>query len=301
MNIKHEQKRPFLRGEEPTVTLVREVDGVRCRSGQMRVEGYAASIIGTRAEQQDSCVVLTMHPEQANDADTMLAVVCDGIGGFAGGKEASTIAVSSIIEAFQARRKPFADFAKTFEQGICLADKRVVAMAKKARGDKAGTTAVVVYVENNALYWGSVGDSRIYLFRGNELRCLTRDHNYAMTLQEKVLNGQISQAEADADPDRESLISFIGMNDVTHIDASKQGIALLEGDVILLCSDGLYKSLSAAEISDVIRQYAGDPSFLPGVLTATAFDKDKPHQDNTTVIAIICQKDSNKQQEEKKS
>ena len=103
MNIKHEQKRPFLRGEEPTVTLVREVDGVRCRSGQMRVEGYAASIIGTRAEQQDSCVVLTMHPEQANDADTMLAVVCDGIGGFAGGKEASTIAVSSIIEAFQAR------------------------------------------------------------------------------------------------------------------------------------------------------------------------------------------------------
>ena len=111
--------------------------------------------------------------------------------------------------------------------------------------------------------------------------------------------GLITQQAADADPERESLISFIGMNDVTHIDTSEHGMTMLDGDVMLLCSDGLYKSLSAAEIADIICQYVERPSFLPGVLTAAAFDKDLPHQDNTTVIVITCRKDSNKQQEER--
>ena len=91
------------------------------------------------------------------------------------------------------------------------------------------------------------------------------------------------------------------MNDVTHIDTSEHGMTMLDGDVMLLCSDGLYKSLSAAEIADIICQYVERPVlFLPGeFLTAAAFDKDLPHQDNTTVIVITCRKDSNKQQEER--
>lgn len=84
-----------------------------------------------------------------------------------------------------------------------------------------------------------------------------------------------------------------------EVGVSEKNIYMLDGDVMLLCSDGLYKSLSAAEIADIICQYVGRPSFLPGVLTAAAFDKDLPHQDNTTVIVITCRKDSNKQQEER--
>lgn len=290
--IKKQESRAFVpKWECPTVTLAREEDGTRCRCGGMRFEGYAASIIGTRAEQQDACVVLTLHPIQPEDPESMLAVVCDGIGGFSAGKDASSIGVATIIEAFQAAHRPVSDFAGVFEESVCLADKRVVAMAKRL-GSKTGTTAVTAYVENGELYWGCVGDSRVYLFRNGNLRCLTRDHNYALTLQEKVNKGMITQRAADTDPERESLISFIGMNDVAYVDSSEQGIALLEGDVVLLCSDGLYKSLLAEEIAEVICQYERRPSFLPGVLTATAFDKDKPHQDNTTVVVITCRNGS---------
>lgn len=291
MIIKQKEKAFASKQEYPTVTLAREEDRARCRYRDMRFEGYAASIIGTRTEQQDAYVVLTLRPALSGAPESMLAVVCDGIGGFSAGKEASSTGVASIIEAFQTAHRPLSDFAMTFEEGVLLADKRVIAMAKTL-GSRTGTTGVTAYVENGELYWGGVGDSRAYLFRDSNLRCLTRDHNYAMTLQEKVNKGLITQQAADTDPERESLISFIGMNDVKHIDSSQQGIALLEGDVVLLCSDGLYKSLSAEEISDVICQYAGKPSFLPGVLVATAFDKDKPHQDNTTVVVITCQKGS---------
>lgn len=298
MILKKKQAQSHKRGESPTITLAREIAGAYCCSGQMCFEGHAVSIIGTRSEQQDSYAMLTMHAEQSDGPEALLAIVCDGIGGFSAGQEASSIGVASIIETFQAAHRPLSDFARTFEEGICLADKRVVALAK-ALGSKAGTTAVAVYEESGKLYWGCVGDSRAYLLRDSKLSCLTRDHNYALTLQEKVNKGLITQQAADADPERESLISFIGMNDVTHIDTSEHGMTMLDGDVMLLCSDGLYKSLSAAEIADIICQYVGRPSFLPGVLTAAAFDKDLPHQDNTTVIVITCRKDSNKQQEER--
>lgn len=298
MILKPKQDAPYRRGDSPTITLARETDGARCHSGQMYFEGHAVSIIGTRAEQQDSYAALTLHAEPPDSAEALLAIVCDGIGGFSAGQEASSIGVTSLIETFQAARKPLADFARTFEQGICLADKRVVTMAR-ALGSKTGTTAVTAYVENGMLYCGSVGDSRAYLFRNGELQCLTRDHNYALSLQEKVRQGAISQQAADTDPERESLISFIGMNDVSYIDASEHAIALSDGDIVLLCSDGLYKSLAAEEITDVLCQYAEMPAFLPGVLTATAFDKDLPHQDNTTVVVITCRKDSNKKQEER--
>lgn len=298
MILKKKQAQSHKRGESPTITLAREIDGTYCCSGQMCFEGHAVSIIGTRSEQQDSYAMLTMHAEQSDGPEALLAIVCDGIGGFSAGQEASSIGVASIIEAFQAAHRPLSDFARTFEEGICLADKRVVALAK-ALGSKAGTTAVAVYEESGKLYWGCVGDSRAYLLRDSKLSCLTRDHNYALTLQEKVNKGLITQQAADADPERESLISFIGMNDVTHIDTSEHGMTMLDGDVMLLCSDGLYKSLPAAEIADIICQYVEKPSFLPGVLTAAAFDKDLPHQDNTTVIVITCRKDSNKQQEER--
>lgn len=269
MILKKKQAQSHKRGESPTITLAREIDGTYCCSGQMCFEGHAVSIIGTRSEQQDSYAMLTMHAEQSDGPEALLAIVCDGIGGFSAGQEASSIGVASIIEAFQAAHRPLSDFARTFEEGICLADKRVVALAK-ALGSKAGTTAVAVYEESGKLYWGCVGDSRAYLLRDSKLSCLTRDHNYALTLQEKVNKGLITQQAADADPERESLISFIGMNDVTHIDTSEHGMTMLDGDVMLLCSDGLYKSLSAAEIADIICQYVERPSFLPGVLTAAA-------------------------------
>ena len=150
MILKKKQAQSHKRGESPTITLAREIDGTYCCSGQMCFEGHAVSIIGTRSEQQDSYAMLTMHAEQSDGPEALLAIVCDGIGGFSAGQEASSIGVASIIEAFQAAHRPLSDFARTFEEGICLADKRVVTLAK-ALGSKAGTTAVAVYEESGKL------------------------------------------------------------------------------------------------------------------------------------------------------
>ena len=91
MILKKKQAQSHKRGESPTITLAREIDGTYCCSGQMCFEGHAVSIIGTRSEQQDSYAMLTMHAEQSDGPEALLAIVCDGIGGFSAGQEASSI------------------------------------------------------------------------------------------------------------------------------------------------------------------------------------------------------------------
>lgn len=88
MILKKKPVQSHKRGESPTITLAREIDGTYCCSGQMCFEGHAVSIIGTRSEQQDSYAMLTMHAEQSDGPEALLAIVCDGIGGFSAGQEA---------------------------------------------------------------------------------------------------------------------------------------------------------------------------------------------------------------------
>lgn len=274
--------------DELNVTVEKKTDAIRCYSGQMLYSGYAASIIGTRKEQQDSFAIVTFHANHSAGANSLLAVVCDGIGGFTAGKEASETAVAAVIEAFQETTRPLESFSDTFERAAISADKKVISLSNKV-GNHTGTTLVAVYLESDCLFWGNVGDSRLYLYREGKITCLTRDHNYGLELQDMVRTKQISQEDADSNSEKEALISFIGMNDPAYIDTSECGIPLTEGDLLLLCSDGLYKSLTVEEIEGVLLQYTSMPSFIPGVLTASAFDKDYPHQDNTTVVVITCQ------------
>ena len=257
-----------------------------CSGSKLTISGYAASIIGTRKDQQDSYAVV---PVGSNEANGLLGIVCDGMGGLAAGKKASNTGVVTFMEQFQKSGDPTENYAACARAAIDKADEKVVEISEKlGDGHRAGTTLISAYITEDKLYWCSVGDSRIYHYRNGSLNKLTRDHNYMLLLQEQVRKGTLTQEQAETDPEKEALISFIGIDGVPLADAEKQGIPLKAGEMVILCSDGLYKALPETEIQEIIRRYEDKPAFLPGVLTASAMDKWHIHQDNTTVVVLSC-------------
>lgn len=148
---------------------------------------------------------------------------------------------------------------------------------------------VGVYCRKNLLYWVSVGDSRIYIIRGGQIVRQTRDHNYRLLLKEQLSAGQISQEFYDQEektPQAEALISFLGMDGLRVIDGKQQAISLLPGDIVLLCSDGVYKSLTDSQIHAMVRDNDIDMNIAADRLTAMALRYGVKGQDNTTVILL---------------
>ena len=104
-----------------------------------------------------------------------------------------------------------------------------------------GTTVVAVVIENNKMYFLSVGDSKIYILRDNEILAVNREHNYRLSLDEKLKKGQITKEQYIAEEDQaEALISYLGMGNVSLMDINNEPFILQENDIVLLCSDGLY-------------------------------------------------------------
>jgi protein phosphatase len=151
---------------------------------------------------------------------------------------------------------------------------------------RAGTTLVASIIVNNRAYWASVGDSRIYIYRRGELLQLTRDHNYALVLREMVKNGELAEAEADSDPARNALISFIGMERVAIVDICESPLSLENGDIMLLCSDGLVKALPDEAIAETMSRHFGNLNEMARRLPMAALDAKARCLDNTSVVLL---------------
>ena len=245
----------------------------------------SSSVIGRRKYQQDS--ILTDTNENYDERSKAIAILCDGMGGLVGGEKASSLCASIVHSAYHAenRNPSVPDF---FKSVIPRADDGVKYM-KDENGTPitgAGTTFISVVVEDNNLYWASVGDSRIYVVRGDEILCVTQDHNYLMLLNEKVENGEMTQEEANSHPKREALVSYMGMGGVPYISMNSKPLPLINGDTIILCSDGLYRSVSEAEMKDTVLRNGADSQYAAEFLTGIALGKGKKNQDNTSVIVI---------------
>jgi len=133
------------------------------------------------------------------------------------------------------------------------------------------------------LYWISIGDSHIYLFSDTGLKQLNEDHIYAKTLDAAVERGDIEKTVAENHPRRDSITSFIGIWELKEISTGKT--RLLPGTSLILCTDGLYKTLSEDEIIDA---YDSDPQKWAESLILKTLQKDRKYQDNVTVtIATV--------------
>lgn len=243
----------------------------------------SAQHLGTRDYQQDSLFVSESISLAKGAKVPTVGVLCDGMGGLVDGAKTSRRVVNTIAKALQ-ELKGHAEVASYLKQQVIELDKMI---AKETDANAStGTTLVAAYIVENQLYWCSVGDSRIYLLHNKEITCITRDHNYHLLLKEMVKRGEISNGEANSHPKRDALISFIGSGNTEIIDVNPNPIYLSHGDVVLLCSDGLTKSLTDQEIMETVYANIGDVARAAESLPLMAYDKNNLGKDNTSVILI---------------
>ena len=151
----------------------------------------------------------------------------------------------------------------------------------------AGTTLVAVSVVDGYMQFISVGDSKIYVLRNGQLRTMNREHNYYLILDEQYRRGEITQGDYLREGARgEALISYLGMGNISIMDANPIPISLIDGDIIILCSDGLYKSLSEEQIAAIIRKNPINLEKTLQELQEEARVSSPTAQDNTSIVLL---------------
>jgi protein phosphatase len=248
------------------------------------------SAIGRREMQEDA--VAGHFPEGLGLGYVVLA---DGMGGHAAGEVASRI----VVQGFCEELARYADDATLLERDIGGILRDAVArangqVAREATGQPGwrgmGSTLVAPLIVRNRLYWISVGDSPLYLLRGDRMSRLNTEHSMARRLDQMVSRGLISQVEADHNPDRDCLTSVLLGQDVPEIDCRERPIELQDGDILIVASDGLL-SLDEQRIAALVhacrdRSSAEINARLMQDIDATC----DPDQDNVTLCVVKIRK-----------
>jgi len=207
-----------------------------------------------------------------------LLIVADGMGGHEGGQEASHIAVETVQQAYAAARE--GDPRLWLLDGFQEAHERIHQFAFEHPDlHGMGTTCTAVALLGYDLYYAHVGDSRLYLMRDSHLYRITRDHSYVGRLVEQ---GIISPEEANSHPQRNILTAALGTGADLLPESPEQPILLEVGDLLLLCSDGLWSLLSDDELQDAAS--SGTPEKVAAQLVEQA--KDRGGVDNITVQIV---------------
>ncbi|MCR5791299.1 MAG: Stp1/IreP family PP2C-type Ser/Thr phosphatase [Lachnospiraceae bacterium] len=175
-----------------------------------------------------------------------LFLVADGMGGHSAGDYASACTVKTIENEVMLSEDT--EPVRIIKRAIEAANAEVY---RKAKEDEAysgmGTTVVAGTIVDGILYVANVGDSRLYL-AGDEMMQISRDHSL---VEEMVRSGEISEEEARVHPDRNIITRAVGVTQTVDIDFFE--VELMEGDKILLCSDGLTNMVTDQEIFTTIR------------------------------------------------
>lgn len=234
--------------------------------------------IGRRDYQQDSFGQTAVLRNTG-----ILAVLADGMGGLSGGERVSQ---KIVMEALTFGSTLQANQVPTALPGMVAGINRAVNQMLGPKGlYTSGSTVVSALITGNALRWISVGDSRIYLYRDGQISQLSRDHDLLQDWMPDILEGKRSMAEALRDPNGRKLTSFIGMGELRHVDYNRTPIPLLPGDRVLLMSDGVYGTVSDAEMAAILRD-CGSVQLAASHIGQRIMGAALPYQDNYTLIVL---------------
>lgn len=223
-----------------------------------------------------------------------LYVVCDGMGGENAGEVASTLAVETIqtymIDAICQSDLPFVG---PYDETVSPMTNRLASAIRLAnqtihreswiRPDHAGmgTTVVAAHLSGEVLSIAHVGDSRLYLVRHDTIQALTTDHSW---VAEQVLKGFLTEEEAERSSRKNIVTRALGVESAVEVELSE--VAVMSGDVFLLCSDGLTRGVRSPEILKALRDEHNVESMADRLV---ALANDAGGDDNTTVLVFTIQ------------
>ncbi len=206
-------------------------------------------------------------------------VVCDGMGGAAGGEVASRLAVDTILGRFSSEPQDGAAAREVLQQAIAEANRAVLERAQNDPGLYGmGTTLVALLLLPQGALIAHAGDSRCYLFRAGQLSLCTRDHSL---VDEQLRLGTMTQEEADRSPFRSVITRAIGTQQ--SVTPELQELPVEAGDRFLLCSDGLTREVTEEQIAAVL---AAEPSLEDSARQLVDAATEAGGRDNITCLLV---------------
>jgi serine/threonine protein phosphatase PrpC len=229
-----------------------------------------------RTKNEDSILVL----DEEN-----VWIVADGMGGHHAGDFASQT-ITNNLSLFK-QHNSLEDNILLLEENILNSNAIIRNKSYKlGRNATIGSTVVCVYIWKNLLFTLWAGDSRLYRYRNSRLERLTEDHSY---VEELVKMGKLDPRDAETHPAANVVLKAVGIGDQLCIDL--EYFELQNGDIYIICSDGLYKDVDEERLKPVIEAHSDDMAALSRNLLSSALDAGGT--DNTSIIAMkVCHKET---------
>lgn len=231
-----------------------------------------------RKENQDAFIA-----RQLWGSDNALVAVIDGVGGYTGGEKAAAIAKESITQYME---HPKGDTLTMLREAVIYANNRIVEERKKDQFISemcCVLTAVVADAANQQVYYAHVGDTRLYRLRNGQLQKLTKDHSFVGIREDA---GEMTEQEAMSHPHRNQILREVGsaphrLDDEDFMDYGSE--ALLPGDQLLLCSDGLTDMITSGQIRTILSTTQALPHKVNSLV---ALANEMGGNDNITVVLL---------------
>ncbi len=229
-------------------------------------------------ETDPGCVRSSNQDSFYIDPQARFFVVADGMGGHAGGEEASRLATAVISAYLDRQWNKDLPPEELLQEAILKANYAILSdQSTHPERQDMGTTVVLLMIYENETWFSHIGDSRLYRLRGNELEQLSDDHTW---IARAIATGILTPEEARRHPWRHMLLQCLGREDIQLIETCR--IDVQPGDQFLICSDGLTEELTDDMIQQIWVQH--DCINIPKYMIDAA--KARGGRDNITVVVV---------------
>lgn len=239
---------------------------------------------GQRETQEDAIAARVFDTAQAG-----YVVIADGMGGHDAGEVASALVIAAWQEALDAQLENDEVTKGALLDALPMAAMQAnaqVASHGETSGIQLGSTLLGTLLVDQNLFWISIGDSPLYLFRDGTLSQINEDHSMAPVIDGQLAQGLLTEAEAQTHPDRNQLTSVIMGAAIPKVDCPEQPLALNPADILILGSDGL-QYLSNAQIEALLHSHIHSPARdIADALLQALHAKADPDQDNISIAVV---------------
>ncbi len=244
----------------------------------MKLEIAEVSLTGDRDDNQDRVAVL-------KGDSAALIVVMDGMGGHAYGARAAETGCKIVLDMFRAQPWPVFDPLGFLHLALGRAHSAVVTLGSKLAVDlRPRATCAICLVQREEAWWAHVGDSRVYHLRSGSVMSRTRDHSH---VEQLLREGSISEDEIPGHPMRNYVECCLGGEASLPEMSISRRQPLQDGDVLMVCSDGIWANLKDAEIGGFWRPGNGSCGEALATLADRAVAASTPHSDNASAASLI--------------